>query len=193
MIQLTWLRLHFRDTPRHHSNCTHTPEAAHHFGLVIVSCKGVVLRMTRFGGVHSAMSGDGFHASVDLNLCNSLVAMLSPDTGATARARRRYRSRSLALVLLDMCHDPCVRERMSSGQSGQLSGVGVRPMNVLSEKSKHSSCSSVHIHYNPTPTRTPRSHMARCAPLTMFLCTEVVERRETKRLLEGPKRDLEGL
>ena len=91
------------------------------------------------------MSGDGFHASVDLNLCKSLVVMLSPDTEATARARRRYRSRSLALVLLDMCHDPCVRERMSSGQSGQLSGVRVRPMNVLSEKSKHSSCSSIHI------------------------------------------------
>ena len=112
MIQLTWLRLHFRDTPRHRWNCIHTPEAAHHLGLVHVSCKGVVLRMPWFGGVHSAMSGDAFHASVDLNLCKSLVFMLSPDTEATARARRRYRSRSLALVLLDMCHDPCVRERM---------------------------------------------------------------------------------
>ena len=153
MIQLTWLRLHFRDTPRHRWNCIHTPEAAYHFGLVDVSCKGVVLRMPRFGGVHSAMSGDGFHASVDLNLCKSLVVMLSPDTEATARARRRYRSRSLALVLLDMCHDPCVRERMSSGQSGQLSGVGVRPMNVLSEKSKHSSCSSINILNNQALVR----------------------------------------
>ena len=123
MIQLKWLRLHFRDTPRHRWNCIHTPEAAYHFGLVDVSCKGVVLRMPRFGGVHSAMSGDGFHASVDLNLCKSLVVMLSPDTEATARARRRYRSRSLALVLLDMCHDPCVREVCQVGKVVNLAGL----------------------------------------------------------------------
>ena len=174
MIQLTWLRLHFRDTPRHHSNCTHTPEAAHHFGLVVVSCKGVVLRMPQFGGVHSAMSGDGFHASVDLNLCNSLVVMLSSDTEATARARRRYRSRSLALDLLDMCHDPCVRERMSSGQSGQLSGVGVRPMNVLSEKLLSSSSSSIHMLYAHTLSGVIAVHMAPPARWIITFRTEVV-------------------
>ena len=93
---------------------------------------------------------------------------------ATTRANKYHCQRVLALVWLEMCHDPRVRESVPSGHSGRFYGAGVRHTEGLSEKLLSRSSSSIHMLYAHTPSGVVAMRMAPPARWIITLCTEVV-------------------
>ena len=66
---------------------------------------------------------------------------------------------------------------------GGFGGVGVGPTTRLSENVLCRSLSSIHVHYNHTPSRAVRSLPPRCAPFLISFGTEVVYFTFTRRCL----------